>query len=56
MHLKMHLFLIKLSIVIEKAEGEKCERCWSYSETVGQHENHSTLCARCADVVEKYYI
>ncbi|SOC35380.1 isoleucine--tRNA ligase [Ureibacillus acetophenoni] len=50
------LVLDKLSIVVEKAEGEKCERCWSYSDTVGQHENHPTVCARCADVVEKYYV
>ena len=38
-----------------KDEGEKCERCWSISETVGQNEAHSTLCVRCADVVETYY-
>ncbi|CAM5187391.1 Isoleucine--tRNA ligase OS=Ureibacillus acetophenoni OX=614649 GN=ileS PE=3 SV=1 [Ureibacillus acetophenoni] len=50
------LVLEKLAIVVEKADGEKCERCWSYSETVGQHENHPTLCVRCADVVEKYYV
>lgn len=50
------LVLDKLSIVVEKAEGEKCERCWSYSDTVGQHENHPTVCARCADVVEKHYV
>ena len=45
------LVLEKTSLVVEKAGGEKCERCWSYSETVGQNEAHSTLCSRCADVV-----
>nr|WP_106784071.1 isoleucine--tRNA ligase [Lysinibacillus timonensis] len=50
------LVLEKTSIVVEKADGEKCERCWSYAETVGQHENHPSLCGRCADVVEKYYV
>ncbi|KGR92148.1 isoleucine--tRNA ligase [Ureibacillus massiliensis 4400831 = CIP 108448 = CCUG 49529] len=50
------LVLDKTSIVVEKATGEKCERCWSYSETVGQHAKHPSLCVRCADVVEKYYI
>jgi len=43
------------SIVVEKADGEKCERCWSYSETVGQDETHPTLCARCAEIVINHY-
>ena len=38
----------KLSISVEKAAGEKCERCWMYSETVGRNAIHPTLCARCA--------
>ncbi|WP_107947675.1 isoleucine--tRNA ligase [Lysinibacillus parviboronicapiens] len=44
------------SIVVEKATGEKCERCWSISPTVGSNEAHPTVCARCAEVVEKYYV
>ncbi|MGF9976099.1 isoleucine--tRNA ligase [Viridibacillus arvi] len=44
-----------VAVLVEKATGEKCERCWSISETVGQSESHPTLCANCADVVEKYY-
>ena len=43
------------AIVVEKANGEKCERCWTISETVGSNEAYATLCARCADVVSKYY-
>lgn len=31
-----------------KAEGEKCERCWRYSKTVGGDSEHPTLCSRCA--------
>ncbi|WP_155590152.1 isoleucine--tRNA ligase [Lysinibacillus cavernae] len=49
------LALEHVSIVVEKATGEKCERCWSISETVGANEEHPTVCARCAEVVEKYY-
>ncbi|MEK5430195.1 isoleucine--tRNA ligase [Lysinibacillus sp. FSL R7-0073] len=49
------LVLEHVSIVVEKATGEKCERCWSISETVGANEVHPTVCARCAEVVEKYY-
>lgn len=50
------LVLDKTAIVVEKAEGEKCERCWTITPTVGTNAKHATLCARCADVVEKYYI
>lgn len=41
-----------LSITVEKATGEKCSRCWTYSDTVGKNEKHPELCARCASVVE----
>lgn len=44
-----------VAVLVEKATGEKCERCWSISETVGQSESHPTLCSHCTDVVEKYY-
>ncbi|MDE5860244.1 MAG: class I tRNA ligase family protein, partial [Oscillospiraceae bacterium] len=33
---------------VERAKGNKCERCWSYSETVGSCAEHPTLCERCA--------
>ena len=41
-----------VSFTVNKAEGEKCERCWSYDKTVGQHPDHPTLCARCCRAVE----
>lgn len=50
------LVLDKTAIVVEKADGEKCERCWTISETVGSNEKHATLCTRCAEVVETYYV
>ena len=40
-----------LSITVVKADGEKCERCWEYSTTVGSCAEHPTLCERCAGVV-----
>lgn len=43
------------TIVVDKANGEKCERCWSYSETVGQNEKHPTLCSRCAEIIVNHY-
>ena len=41
----------KLSFSVEKADGAKCERCWSYSETVGTIAEHPTLCKRCAEQI-----
>jgi len=35
------------------ADGEKCERCWTYAESVGQDAGHPTLCARCAEAVNE---
>lgn len=42
----------EINVVVEKAEGEKCERCWVYSDTVGQNSEHPTLCARCAEILK----
>lgn len=42
----------ELTVEIDLAEGEKCERCWEHSTTVGQNSEHPTLCARCADVLK----
>ena len=50
------LVLEKTALVVEKADGEKCDRCWTISETVGTEEKHPTLCKRCAEVVENYYV
>jgi len=41
-----------VSFEVVKAVGEKCERCWTYSDTVGKNSIHPTLCHRCACVVE----
>lgn len=40
-----------LSVSVETAEGEKCERCWVVTPEVGRDERHPTLCPRCASVV-----
>lgn len=42
-----------LSVSVSKAEGEKCERCWKYSHTVGTNTRHPTLCSCCADVMKE---
>lgn len=42
-----------LSVTIAKADGEKCERCWKFSDTVGQDAEHPTLCAHCAQTMKE---
>ncbi|HXC94666.1 MAG TPA: isoleucine--tRNA ligase [Edaphobacter sp.] len=33
------------------AKGSKCERCWRFTEDVGQQKNYPTVCLRCADAL-----
>ena len=40
-----------LSVTVCKADGQKCQRCWSYSETVGTVEGNDEICARCAAIL-----
>ena len=42
------------AIVITKAEGETCERCWTVTR-VGEVKEHPTLCKRCAEVVKENF-
>ena len=41
-----------LSVAVVQAEGQKCERCWNYSTTVGNVEGHPGICERCAGNIE----
>ncbi len=41
-----------IKIAVAQAPGEKCERCWIFSETVGDNDKHPTLCDRCASVIK----
>lgn len=42
-----------ISVKVEPARGQKCARCWSYSEGIGHEGEHEELCPRCAEVVAK---
>lgn len=42
---------LPVQIAIERASGDKCERCWMYVDSIGHDSKHPTLCARCAAVV-----
>jgi len=41
------------AVVVERAEGAKCERCWNYSTAVGEDAANPTLCDRCRRVLEE---
>ena len=43
----------KFAVEIQKADGEKCERCWNYSTRVGEFTKWPTVCERCTDALEE---
>ncbi len=45
--------LPELRIRVDKARGQKCQRCWNYSESVGTAQDHPALCTRCVGVVRE---
>ena len=40
------------SVNVHVSGGQKCERCWHYTEDVGTVAEHATVCARCADNID----
>jgi isoleucyl-tRNA synthetase len=42
-----------LFILVEPAEGEKCERCWIHEPTVGINSEHPTICDRCLGILDR---
>jgi isoleucyl-tRNA synthetase len=40
-----------LAIVVKKADGKKCERCWNYSTHVGENKRYPTICERCSEAL-----
>ena len=34
-----------------KTAGEKCARCWSFSDTVGSDPAHPDVCKHCAEAL-----
>ncbi len=43
----------KLQVSVVRTAAGKCERCWKYSETVGESPAHPSLCRRCAQVIQQ---
>jgi isoleucyl-tRNA synthetase len=40
-----------LKIQVSPAPGEKCERCWCYSQQLGSNEQHPAICPKCTAAV-----
>jgi isoleucyl-tRNA synthetase len=40
-----------LDVLVEKAPGRKCQRCWNFSPEVGRSETHPHLCLRCREAL-----
>jgi len=41
-----------IRLLVKKADGKKCARCWNYSLSVGTNDEHKALCARCIQAIE----
>ena len=39
---------VLIGVLVTKATGKKCERCWMYSETVGEDKENPEICHRCS--------
>jgi isoleucyl-tRNA synthetase len=41
------------TVLVSKAEGQKCERCWHWETDIGSHPKHPTICGRCVKAVQE---
>lgn len=44
-----------LGIGLTHADGHKCDRCWNYSERVGESESDPLLCERCVPALAGHW-
>ena len=42
-----------MKVEVTVAEGEKCERCWMYSKSVGEDTENPTICHRCSQALKE---
>jgi len=41
----------RVAVTVERAAGEKCERCWNYSTRLGESARYPTACERCIEAL-----
>jgi isoleucyl-tRNA synthetase len=42
-----------VAVQVNRADGQKCDRCWNYSVHVGEDKNYPTVCERCSAVLRE---
>jgi isoleucyl-tRNA synthetase len=42
----------ELEVTVSKANGDKCQRCWNFSTSVGTSEEYPLFCERCEEAVK----
>jgi isoleucyl-tRNA synthetase len=42
-----------MGFIVDKAEGQKCLRCWNFSTSVGQSSTHPLICRKCCEAIAK---
>ncbi|MBV9499849.1 MAG: class I tRNA ligase family protein, partial [Acidobacteriaceae bacterium] len=45
----------ELAVSVDRARGDKCERCWKYTTDVGSDPAFATVCAACASVLPEFF-
>ena len=43
-----------IAVLVAKADGIKCERCWHWETDVGSNSEHPTICGRCVEAVKQF--
>lgn len=41
-----------ITVTVDAARGERCDRCWNYREDTGVHGENEHICSRCAAALE----
>jgi isoleucyl-tRNA synthetase len=42
---------LEIGVLVDPADGTKCDRCWRYTEDVGHDAKYPTVCLRCAEAL-----
>ena len=43
---------LRLKVLVTRADGAKCVRCWNYSSAVGRDPRHVALCPKCVEAIQ----
>ncbi len=49
-----NIFSDEIRVVVEHADGQKCERCWHWEMDIGKNPEHPTICGRCVEAVLQF--